>query len=319
MDRLQSMEVFLRVVEKGGLSAAAETFAISPTMVGKHVRSLEERLGGRLLNRTTRRQSLTELGRTYYERCRQLVADFEAIENTVSEMRASPRGVLRINAPASFGSMQLAPALADYLERYPEVQVDLTLSDRVVDLVEEGYELAVRVGTLGDSGLVARKLAPFHLTVCASPAYLAKHGKPKAPRDLLQHNCLEFTYGGGHRWLFESPAGKETIAIKGNLKINNGAALLEAALQGIGIILQPETLVADDIAAGRLVPLLSRYQPAPRPVHLVYLPDRRLSPKLRSFIEFLVERFGETLVPVVGAGGRLAPARAKSRSSRTRQ
>lgn len=294
MDRLKSLEVFLRVVEKGGFSAAAEVFDISPTMVGKHIRALEDRIGGRLLNRTTRRQSLTELGRTYYKRSKQLIADFEAIEGTVNEMRAAPRGVLRVNAPISFGSMQLVPALRAYLDRYPEVEIDLTLSDRVVDLVEEGYELAIRGGVLGNSGLVARKLAPFRLVTCASPDYLKRHGVPKAPRDLLDHNCLEFAHGSsGRRWHFHGRSGKQTIQIKGNLKINNGAALREATLSGLGIIMQPEALVADDIAAGRLVQVLPNFQSASRTLHIVYLPDRRLSPKLRSFIDFMVERFGE--------------------------
>lgn len=292
MDRLTSMTVFLRVVEKGGFSAVSEEFDISPTMVGKHVRALEERLGGRLLNRTTRSQSLTELGRTYYERCKQVIADVESMESTASEMRTAPRGVLRVNAPISFGSMQLVPALGGYLDKYPEVQIDLTLNDRLVDLAEEGYDLAVRVGTLADSGMVARKLAPFRLITCASPEYLKRRGKPKTPRDLPSHNCLAFTAAQRHLWPFEGPSGKQTISIKGSLKINNGAALRMAALEGIGIIMQPESLVAEDIAAGRLVCVLSRYEPAPRATHVVYLPDRRLSINLRSFIDFLVESFG---------------------------
>jgi DNA-binding transcriptional LysR family regulator len=293
MDRLTSMAVFLRVVEKGGFSATAEEFGVSPTMLGKHVRALEERLGGRLLNRTTRSQSLTELGRTCYERCKQVIADVEEIENTASEMRVAPRGVLRVNAPTSFGSMQLSPALGEYLERYPEVRVDLTLNDRIVDLAEEGFELAIRVGALADSGLVARKLAPFHTVACASPAYLARHGKPKTPRDLSGHNCLVFSYANrGHLWPFQGPSGKQTISIKGSLQINSGAALRMAALKGLGIIMQPEALVADDIVAGRLVRVLPRYESTPRPMHMVYLPDRRLSPKLRSFIDFVIERFG---------------------------
>jgi DNA-binding transcriptional LysR family regulator len=294
MDRLTSMSVYLRVVEKGGFSAAAEEFDISPTMVGKHVRALEERLGGRLLNRTTRSQSLTELGRTYYERCKQVVADVEAMEDIASEMRSAPRGVLRVNAPMSFGSMQLAPALADYLERFPEVQVDLSLNDRIVDLVDEGYEVAIRVGALADSGLVARKLAPYRIVACASPDYLARHGKPRTPRDLLKHNCLAFSYGSpGYQWHFKGPSGKQIISIKGRLQINNGAGLLSAALKGIGIIMQPESLVADDIAAKRLVRILPNHEPAPRAMHVIYHADRRPTPKLKSFVDFVLERFGE--------------------------
>ncbi len=293
MDRLTSMGVFLRVAEKGSLAAAAEDFDISATMVGKHLRSLEHRLGGRLLNRTTRRQSLTELGRTYYERCKQVLADIEAIEDTANEMRITPRGLLRINAPVSFGSMQLTPALAGYLDEHPDVQVDLTLNDRTVDLVEEGYELAVRVGPLTDSNLIARKLAPYRVIVCASREYLARFGKPKTPAELLKHNCLAFSYASrGHHWTFEGPSGKRTISVRGRLQINSGAGLRNAALRGIGIIMQPESLVAEDIAAGRLVRLLSRFECSPRPMHIVYLPDQRLTPKVRSFIDFMLNRFG---------------------------
>lgn len=294
MDRLTSMAVYLRVVEKGGFSAAAEEFDISPTMVGKHVRALEERLGGRLLNRTTRSQSLTELGRTYYERCKQVVADVEAMEDIASEMRSTPRGVLRVNAPMSFGSMQLAPALADYMARFPEVEIDLSLNDRVVDLVDEGYEVAIRVGDLADSGLVARKLAPYRIIACASPDYLARHGKPRTPRDLLKHNCLAFSVGSvGHHWHFQGASGKQIIAIKGRLQINNGEGLRNAALRGIGFIWQPESLVANDIKAKRLVRILVNHEPAPRAMHVVYHADRRPTPKLKSFVDFVLDRFGE--------------------------
>lgn len=175
-----------------------------------------------------------------------------------------------------------------------EVRIDLTLNDRIVDLADEGYELAIRVGPLADSGLVARMLAPFHTVACASPAYLARDGKPKTPRDLTGHNCLIFSYATrGHLWPFQGPSGKQTISIKVSLQINSGAALRMAALEGLGIIMQPQAMVAEDIAAGRLARVLPRYESPPRSMHIVYLPDRRLSPKLRSFIDFLIERFGD--------------------------
>lgn len=286
------MAIYARVVEKGSLAAAAEEFGISATMAGKHLKALEERLGGRLLNRTTRRQSLTELGRDYYERCKQILAEVEAADNTASQLQAVPRGVLRVNAPVSFGSQRLAPALADYLAAHPQVDVDLALNDRVVDLVDEGFEAAIRVGPLGDSGLVARPLAPYRVLICASPAYLQQHGVPAQPKDLSAHNCLGFAYWSTRdKWKLTGPAGIETVSIKGRLQANNGQALRMAALRGLGIIMQPEVLLAEDLAAGRLTRVLPEYEAPARPMHLVYLPDRRPTPKLRSFIDFVLARF----------------------------
>lgn len=293
MDRLTSMAIYTRVVEKGSLAAVAEEFGISPTMTGKHLKALEERLGGRLLNRTTRRQSLTELGRDYYERCKQILSEVEAADNIASQLQAVPRGVLRVNAPVSFGNQRLAPALADYLAAYPQVDVDLAVNDRVVDLVDEGFEAAFRIGDLGDSGLVARPLAPYRMFVCANPTYLKNHGIPARPQDLAGHNCLGFAYWAVRdKWRLIGPKGEETVSVKGRMQVNNGQALRMAALRGIGIILQPEVLVSEDLAAKRLVRVLPEYEAPPRPMHLVYLPDRRPTPKLRSFIEFAVARFG---------------------------
>lgn len=287
------MAIYARVVEKGSLAAAAEEFGISPTMAGKHLKALEARLGGRLLNRTTRRQSLTELGREYYERCKQILAEVEAAEDSASHLQAVPRGVLRVNAPVSFGNQRLAPALAAYLAQYPEVDVDLALNDRVVDLVDEGFDAAIRIGPLVDSGMVARPLAPYRVLVCASPGYLSRHGTPAAPKDLAGHNCLGFSYWTVRdKWRLIGPEGSETVSIKGRLQANNGQALRMAALQGLGIIMQPEVLVSEDLAAGRLVRVLPEYEAPTRPMHLVYLPDRRPTPKLRSFIEFVLARFG---------------------------
>jgi DNA-binding transcriptional LysR family regulator len=295
MDRLTSMAIYVRAVERGSLSAAAEDFDISATMAGKHLRALEERLGAKLLNRTTRRQSLTELGREYYERCKQILGEVQEAEESASLARSEPRGVLRISAPVSFGSQRLAPALADYLEAYPQVDVDLVLNDRVVDLVEERFEAAIRIGPLPDSGLIARALAPYRSVVCASPAYLARRGTPRLVEDLAGHNCLGFAYWTtGQEWNLYGPQGRETVAVSGRLQANNGQALRMAALSGLGIIMQPEVLLAEDLDAGRLVRLLPEHQPLSRPVHLVYMPDRRLTPKLRSFIDFVVARFGES-------------------------
>lgn len=293
MDRLTSMAVFVRAVDRGGFAAAAEEFGISATMVGLHVRALEDRLKSRLLNRTTRRQSLTEVGRLYYERCKQILADVEAADSSADELRATPRGRLRVTAPVSFGVHALAPAIADYLAHFPEVEIDLALNDRVVDLIEEGYEIAVRIGVLADSGLIARPLAPYRMVACASPDYLRRFGEPRQPADLAAHNCLGFAYWGmENEWRFEGPDRSHSVGVHGTLRVNNGEALKMAARNGLGIIRQPEVLLADDIQAGLLAPILRDYALPSQPTHIVYLPDRRPTPKLRTFIDFIANRFG---------------------------
>ena len=293
MDRLTSMAVFVRAVEQGGFAAAADEFGLSPTMVGLHVRALENRLGSRLLNRTTRRQSLTEVGRLYYERCRQILADVEVADASALELQSTPRGCLRVTAPVSFGVHALTPAIADYLELHPQVEVDLALNDRVVDLIEEGFELAIRIGALADSSLIAYRLAPYKMLVCAAPDYLERCGEPREPSELATRNCLGFAqWGKGRDWHFASPHGPVSVCVQGTLRANNGEALRMAARRGMGIILQPEVLLAADIEAGHLVPILQDYALPSRPMHMVYLPDRRPTPKLRTFIDFLIARFG---------------------------
>lgn len=292
MDRLVSMQVFVRVVEKGSFSAAAEDFRISATMVGKHIAALEQRLETRLLNRTTRRQSLTEVGRIYYQRCKQALAEVEAADACASELQSTPRGLLRMNAPVSFGANALIAAIDDYLARYPEVQIELTLNDRIVNLVEEGYEVAVRIGSLPDSSLIARPLHPYRMVVCAAPAYLEAHGTAQSPEQLKAHNCMGFMYSIGQtQWRFTNGDGTSNVEIKGNLRVNNGQALRTAALRGMGIIMQPEVLLADDIAAGRLVRILPEQELPSYPMHLVYPSHRNMTPKLKSFVEFMVARF----------------------------
>lgn len=293
MDRLTSMAIFVRVVEKGSLAAAAEEFCTSATMVGKHLRALEDHLGGRLLNRTTRRQSLTDLGREYYDRCKQILADVEAADGIADAMQAVPRGVLRVTAPSSFGSHGLIAALPDYFARYPEVGVDLSLDDRVVDLVEERFEVAIRIGSLPDSNLVARRLADYRTVICASPSYLAHHGVPQCLADLQAHDCLGFSnWKIRDEWHLKGPRGRETVRVQGPFQVNSGQALRMAALSGMGIVMQPEVLLAEDLAAGRLVHLLPDYETFARPMHVVYLADRYSKPKLRSFVDFVMERFG---------------------------
>lgn len=287
------MAVFVRSVESGGFAAAAKAFGLSATMVGLHVRALEDRLGSRLLNRTTRKQSLTEVGRLYYERCKRILAEIEIAEASGIELHAAPRGRLHIAAPVSFGVHALAPAIADYLALYPDVEIELTLNDRSVDLIEEGFEIAFRIGTLPDSSLITRALAPYRMVLCAAPAYLQRHGEPILPSDLVRHNCLGFAHWRvGREWHFEGPDGPSSAAVRGTFRTNNGEALRMAARKGLGIVLQPEVLLIDDIKAGLLVPILTEHILPSRPMHILYLPDRRPTPKLRTFIDFAAERFG---------------------------
>ncbi|MBV8235668.1 MAG: LysR family transcriptional regulator [Acidimicrobiia bacterium] len=295
MDRLAAMEAFVRVVERGGFTAAAEELRLSRAMVSKHVQDLEEHLGARLLNRTTRKVSLTEAGRVYYERSLQLLADLAETEEAVGELQARPRGRLRVNAPVSFGALHLAAAVADYMAAYPEVTVELTLNDRIVDLVEEGYDLALRIARLTDSSLIARRLAPCRMAVCASPAYLGRAGQPEHPDDLTRHNCLGYSYGQARdEWRFDGPEGAASVRVRGTLQANNGDALRAAALRGAGLVLLPSFIVGADLTAGRLVPVLSGYRVPELGIHAVYPHSRHLSAKVRSFVDFLVPRYGET-------------------------
>jgi DNA-binding transcriptional LysR family regulator len=293
MDRLRGMEVFVAVVDSGSFTAAAEAFNISPVMVGKHIRALEQRLGARLLTRTTRRQSLTEIGRQYCERCRAILAEIQAAESGAEAMRATPRGTLKLSAPVSFGTQLLAPAMADYLALHQEVSLDLNLNDRVIDLVEEGYDAAVRIGALDDSGLIARPLRPYRMVICASPDYLARAGTPRTPADLARHQCLDFMHWNKRlRWKLSNDGTSPADVPASRFRSNNGQALRMAALRGHGIVMQAEILLGEDVASGRLVSLLEKHVPLPRQMHLVYPRDRQATPKMTTFIDFMLERFG---------------------------
>lgn len=296
MDRFDSMAIFVRVVACGSFSAAAEGSGMTATMVGNHIRELERRLKGRLLNRTTRRQSLTELGKRYHARCVEILTLVDAAELDAREMQSSPRGRLRVSCPVIYGTRVLAPMLTAYFDRYPEVQLELSLNDRFVDLAEEGFDAAIRVGVLPDSGLIARPLTNSPRVACASPAYLARHGHPQIPGDLAQHNCLAFMYASGpdRVWHFSRPDGKgeERIAVRGHLDVNSGLALREAALAGLGIILQPQMILQEDLDAGRLVRLFPDWPAQTLPIQLVHLRDAHMPPKLTSFIAFLQETLG---------------------------
>jgi DNA-binding transcriptional LysR family regulator len=299
MDRLLSMAVFKRTVEAGSFAAAARDFGISAEMAGNHVRALETHLGVRLLNRSTRRLHLTEAGGGYYARCKQILADIDEADAEASSLQATPRGTLRIAAPVTFGVMHVAPAVSEYMTRYPDVTVDVAVSDRFVNLIEEGFDLAIRIGDLGDSSLIARRLATACLVACASPAYLDRAGRPQMPADLARHACLVYVeigspvIGHGRDWHFEAPDGRtEMVHVSGPLTSTNAEFVHRMALAGHGVVLGPSFSFASDIEKGRLIPLLTDWRSRELPIHAVYPHRSLLSAKVRSFVDFLATTLG---------------------------
>lgn len=295
MDKLTSMGVFAKSAELGSFAAAAQALGMSAQMVAKHVAALETCLGVTLLNRTTRRQSLTDIGRAYYDRCKVVLAEVDAADSLAQEMLSQPQGVLRVSAPMTFGAFSLTPFVTRYLARYPEVKIDLSLSDRYVDPVEEGIEILIRIGELEDSSLIARRLAPYKLIACASPSYLAQQGMPETPADLSRHDCLAYTYGSSTmpcRWVFTQHGIAHEIQVNGRLRSDNWKALLHAATEGFGITLGPEDVLAPEIKAGRLVRILPDHEGPSRPMHVLYPSHRRPTAKIRSFIDALIGEFG---------------------------
>lgn len=294
MDKLDAMNAFAKVVAAGSYAEAARRLGLTRSAVSKAVMELEQLLGARLLDRTTRRVTPTEAGRAYYERCIAILADVEETEIQISRLHEAPRGVLKINAPMSFGTRYLGAAVADFMARYPDLKIELILNDRVIDPLEEGVDVTVRIGVLADSSLIARRLAPARLVLAAAPAYLAQHGTPKAPEDLGHHRCL--TYGhmaAVQRWTLTRDGGPISVPVESRLCSNNGDVLRDAALCGNGITNLPTFLIGPDIAAGRLQVVLGDTPPAPLGVYALYAPNRYLAAKTRLFIDFLVARFGD--------------------------
>jgi DNA-binding transcriptional LysR family regulator len=295
LNKLAGMQMFVRVVESGSFSAAAEISQVSATMVAKHIRAIEDRLGARLLHRTTRRQQLSDVGRLYYERCKHVLADVELAEASASELQSSPRGRLRLIAPVSFGSHSLVPALGAYMDQHPDISIELTLDNRRPNLVDEGFELGIHIGDIAEPGLVARPLQPYRRRLAAAPAYLARHGQLEHPKQLGAHECLGLSYWRRHDlWRLVGPDGATcNVTVQSRFTANQGNALRIAALNGIGIALQPEAVLADDLAAGRLLPVLPGWSLAPSPMYLIYAHNLRPTAKLRSAIDFLLARFGQ--------------------------
>lgn len=286
------LTAFVRTVDRGSQAAAARGLAMTPAMVGRHIRALEDRLGVRLLNRTTATQSLTEAGAAFHAQAIALLDQWEDAERQAAERQPEPRGLLRVNAPMSFGARHLAAAVAGFCLRHPDLRVDLVLNDRVVDLVEDGFDMAVRIGRLRDSALVARRLAECRLVVCAAPAYLARRGTPGQPADLRRHDCLLYSYASeGDTWCFRADGNEECVRLRGSLVANNGDALLQAALAGQGVVLQPSFIAADALREGRLVRLLPGWTLHRLDVYAVFPSAQHLPPKVRGFVDFLVARF----------------------------
>jgi DNA-binding transcriptional LysR family regulator len=293
MHAVNEMVVFARVVEAAGFSAAAERLGTSKSSVSAQVQRLEARMGVRLLNRTTRRLSLTEAGAACYRHCARLMAEAEAAEQAASAFHAEPRGTLRIAAPDTFGWMHVAPALGAFTARHPGLILDLSLSSKHVDLVDERVDLAIRIGALPDSSYVTRRLAFSRLLVVAAPAYLARRAAPREPRHLAEHNCLRFApLGWGMEWRLRGPNGPLRVPIGGSFVTNSGEALREAALAGLGLGLMPSWLIGDELRRAALVPVLERWAPAPAPIQAVHPSNRLTSPKVRLFVDHLAKRFG---------------------------
>lgn len=295
MDLFRSVQAFSQVVESGGFSKAAARLGVSTTVVSRLVGELEAHLQTRLLNRTTRRLSLTESGQGFHARAVQLLHDLREAEQEASRAAVRPQGTLRLTTAVTFGTRHVAPIIGAFMARHPGVRFDVQLSDRIVDVVEEGFDLAIRVGGTGAENLVARKLGETRLVPCASPEYLRRHGTPALPRDLTRHNCFTYEYAGPRgQWRFIGPDGREhAVRIAGSMHSNSGDLNAALALQGAGIAFEPDFLVGDELSAGRLVALLPDYAAVPSPIYALYPSRRHLSAKVRLFVEYLAERFAE--------------------------
>jgi DNA-binding transcriptional LysR family regulator len=295
MDRLTGIGVFVAAVDEGSLAAAARRFGLSAAMAGKYVSAIETELNARLLQRTTRRLSLTDVGQTYYERCKQILESYDEANREASDAQRSARGVLRIAAPVTFGAMHLGGVLAKYLEEHPHVNIEVSLSDRYVDLLEAGLDLALRIGRLPDSALVARRLAPCRMVICASPDYLKRHGTPRSPDDLRQAPRLAFSeaVSAGDWTLIDAQGRAHVIGGPCRVMANNTQMLLAAALTGAGIAYGPTFVFGEEIARGKLVELLPEYHTSELTIQAVYPSARHMPLKVRHFLDYLVAAFGD--------------------------
>ncbi len=294
MDQLTAMRAFRRVVELESFAATARDLGYSNAAISKNISELEAHLGARLLTRTTRRMSVTEIGHSYYRRCVAILDELEDADREAAQLGSTPRGVLRISAPMSFGLLHLSSALPEFLKLYPEIDIDLVLNDRHIDLIEEGIDVAFRAGgALPDSSLVVRRIMPVNRLVCGSPDYFDEHGVPETPEDLKAHQCLIYSLSASPReWRFDGSGGARSIKVAGRFSANSSISLREALLAGLGLTLIPTFIVAEDIRQDRLRPVLTEWSPAPQAAYAVYVNRQYVPLKIRCFVDFLVKTYG---------------------------
>jgi DNA-binding transcriptional LysR family regulator len=291
MERLDDMRAFVVVAEGLSFAEGAKRLSISPAQISKLVARLEDRLGARLLNRTTRDVSLTDTGRAYLERARSLLDEFDALEASVREAKG-PSGLIRISAPVAFGTTQLSTALLDFAQSCPEIALEVAFTDRLANLVEEGLDLAIRIGRLADSSLIARRLAPVRVVTCAAPAYLERHGEPTHPKELAERDViLDLNASEPNLWAFGPPDGRTEVRVRGRLRFASADVCIAAARAGFGITRSPAFVAAEHLRSGALRTILQAYEPEPLHVHAIYPHARHLAPKVRAIVDFLVQRF----------------------------
>ncbi|PQZ93100.1 MULTISPECIES: LysR family transcriptional regulator [Pseudomonas] len=294
MDRALEMQVFCTVVDKGTFVGAADTLEMSKAAISRYVSALEERLGARLLHRTTRKLSLTEEGRQFYHQAREVLALMDQAEEAVSSAAPEPSGVLRVNAPVSFGVLHLAPLWGAFMSAHPNVELDISLNDRLVDLVDEGFDAAIRIARMENSSLVGRRLAGTRMCLCASPDYLASHPPLRTLADLAEHGVIAYTnFATGNEWQFDGPDGRVSVRTRSSVRCNNGDTCRSIALAGGGIALQPSFMVGEDLRSGALVEILPEYRSIELGIYVVYPTRKHLASKVRALISFLAERFAD--------------------------
>ncbi|PRY97714.1 DNA-binding transcriptional LysR family regulator [Jezberella montanilacus] len=294
MDKFQEITTFTAVVDAGSFVKAADRLNMSKAAVSRHLVDLETRLGIRLLHRTTRKLSLTEEGELFYERCKEILETIESAENEITSHTEDVSGQIRINAPFSFGIRKLAPLWGIFHQKYPKVTLDVVLSDRLVDVVDEGYDIAIRIAALTNSTMVSKKLTTTRIILCASPTYLKEHGTPKKPADLMNHQVINYSYWAGkEEWSFDGPNGGESVNIKPFMQTNNGDTCLSAAIAHQGIVLQPSFIVGDAIRAGDLVEIMPKYKSIELGIYAIFPTRKHIAPKVRVLIDFLVDYFSK--------------------------
>ncbi|MCE1240972.1 MAG: LysR family transcriptional regulator [Azonexaceae bacterium] len=293
MNQLEDMRMFAVTADTGSFTAAAERLGVTKQFISRRIMALEKRLGARLLVRTTRKLSVTDTGRSYHERAVKILEAVDEAEQLVADRNAAPRGSLRISAPMSFGTLHLGPAIAQFMRLYPEVRIELDLSDRFVDIVGEGYDLALRIGELDDSSLVARQIALTQLLVCASPDYLARRGTPQTPEDLQDHDCLLYGHSPHVEWRFKRQGKPFNLTVNGRLRANNGELACAAAIAGVGVVCLPSFIVGRALRDNRLHTVLDTFLPPPLAISAVYPQHRQTSQTVRAFTDFLRNTFGK--------------------------